>query len=97
MSARDFTKTLHVSSQTKKEGNARNDSTIAERVSKVDFALSNEIRTREFDWLGGVQAMAMAWDGCQPWGEDSSVSINATVTHESTWMPTTQYPFMNLA
>ena len=59
--------------------------------------ISNEIRTREFDWLGGVQAMAMAWDGCQPWGEDSSVSINATVTHESTWMPTTQHPFMNLA
>ena len=59
--------------------------------------ISNEIRTREFDWLGGVQAMAMAWDGCQPWGEHSSVSTNAIITHESIWMPTTQYPFMNLA
>lgn len=59
--------------------------------------ISNEIRPREFDWLGGVRTMAMARDGCQPLGEDSSVSINATLTHESTWMPTTQYPFMNLA
>ena len=59
--------------------------------------ISNEICTREFDRLDGVQAMAMAWDGCQPWGEHSSVSTNAINTHESTWMPTTQYPFMNLA
>ena len=59
--------------------------------------ISNEIRRSQFDRLGGVQAMAMAWDGCQPWGEHSSVSTNGINTHESTWMPTTQYPFMNLA